>query len=247
MFAAYKTGCHCPNKDDVLVSPFAGPHVKIRKEILFILSLGCLIVSISVLALENSAFTGRWSFVEHHAGSEVPYSTLQIQLLEDKDGSIRGSYCFILQSGNRIDCDDRGKELNIAGRAGATGRKAVVHFYSFFGAKDGIAELTLINDRLLWDVKKEPQGDFFYGPFKAELKAEQKDLHTGERVIVLDKTHLYRMPKRSVELKDTIVKGQYVKPVAISDDLKFWKVQYVRDDGQPFEGWVACKAIDFCP
>jgi hypothetical protein len=43
------------------------------------------------------------------------------------------------------------------------------------------------------------------------------------------------------------VKGDYVKLIKISDDFKFWQVQYVSSNGVAIERWIDCNAIASCP
>ena len=108
----------------------------------------------------DGRFSGDWEYVEHVTGSSKLYSTFEIKLHETRDGTVTGSYCFITQNGNRIDCDTDGVE-NISGHVHEDGRHAEVRFYSFFGAKDGFADLANYGDVLTWKITKNPKGDFF--------------------------------------------------------------------------------------
>ncbi len=190
-------------------------------------------------------FSGDWEYVEHLAGANKPYSTFEIKLHEARDGTVTGSYCFITQNGNRIDCDTDGAE-NISGHVSEDEQHAGVRFYSFFGAKDGFADLASYDDALTWKVKKSPKGDFFYGPYSVTLKRKQADIHPGERQVVLDKAFLYPTPSE-IKVKTYVVKGEYVKLISISDDLKFWKVSYSEKNGITIERWIDCRAINSCP
>jgi len=85
---------------------------------------------LSVLALDAWAadagnLSGNWEYVEYVDGSSKPYSTFEIKLNETSDGAVTGSYCFIMQSGNRIDCGAGGAK-NIAGHVDEDGRHASV-------------------------------------------------------------------------------------------------------------------------
>ncbi|MGF6604096.1 hypothetical protein P3T23_008851 [Paraburkholderia sp. GAS448] len=92
----------------------------------------------SVSWATEGRFSGNWEYAEYVTGSSKPYSTFEIKLNEARDGTVTGSYCFITQNGNRIDCSvDR--EENISGHVREDGQLAKIHFYSFFGAKDGSA------------------------------------------------------------------------------------------------------------
>ncbi|WP_322032670.1 hypothetical protein [Paraburkholderia sp. J76] len=190
-------------------------------------------------------FSGDWEYIEHIAGSSKPYSTFEIKLGESRDGALTGSYCFITQNGNRIDCDTNGAK-NIFGRVREDGGHAEVHFHSFFGAKDGLADITSNGDKLMWRVTKNPKGDFFYGPYSATLTRKHIDAHQGEHQVIADKAYLYPTPSEA-KVNMYIVKGEYVKLINISDNMKFWKVSYSKKNGVTIERWIDCRAIDFCP
>lgn len=193
----------------------------------------------------EGVFSGDWEYVEHVAGASKPYSTFEIKLHETRDGAVTGSYCFITQNGNRIDCDADGAE-NIFGHVREGGQQAEVRFYSFFGAKDGVVDLVSHGDTLSWEITKKPIGDFFYGPYSVTLTRKQSDVHQGERQVVVGKAYLYPMPS-ATEVKTYIVKGEYVKLISISDDLRFWKISYFEKNGITIERWIDCRAINSCP
>ncbi|WGS51550.1 hypothetical protein LFL96_08645 [Paraburkholderia sp. D15] len=192
-------------------------------------------------------FSGDWKYVERADASGKPYSTFEVRLTESADGRLQGAYCFVTQSGNRIDCDPDRKAINITGRVATDGRSAEVHFYSFFGGKDGVAELATTDDELNWRVIQNPRGDFFYGPYKVKLQKEPTDEHRGERQVKAAKAYLYDQPSTLPVARTYVVKGDYVKLLRVSDDLKFWRVEYVSNSGAVIERWIDCRAIAFCP
>jgi len=193
----------------------------------------------------DAKFSGDWEYVERVAGASKPYLTFEIKLHEARDGTVTGSYCFITENGNRIDCDVDGTE-NISGHVQQDGRHAEVRFYSFFGAKDGFADLASHHDTLTWKVTQNPKGDFFYGPYSVTLTRKQADVRQGERKVVADKAFLYPTSSET-KVKTYVVKGEYVKLITISDDLKFWKISYSERNGVTIERWIDCRAINFCP
>lgn len=83
----------------------------------FLLELsGTLLLMMPLLVLgKESLFSGRWSSTEMIAGQRKPYSTFTITASENERGEIRGAYCFITRTGNRIDCGSDG-DFNISGR-----------------------------------------------------------------------------------------------------------------------------------
>jgi hypothetical protein len=209
----------------------------------FVIAAVVLSIHSTLLAADNR-FSGSWEYVEHVAGSNKPYSTFDIKLNEADDGTITGSYCFVTQNGNRTDCSADGVN-NISGHAREGGR-AEIDFYSFFGAKDGVAELISSGNTLQWTVTKNPTGDFFYGPYSIKLDRKRVDAHQGERQVIVDKAYLYPAPSET-KVKMYVVRGDYVKLIEISADLKFWKISYIGNGGATVTRWIDCRAIDSCP
>jgi hypothetical protein len=169
-------------------------------------------------------------------------------LSEGDDGNIHGAYCFVTQYGNRIDCSPDG-ELNVHGHVIGSSRKASVIFYSFFGAKNGFAELSLADDNsLTWNIVTHPQGDGYYGPNRIIFKktVSQAATHVDERLVVVNKAYLYNEPSALRRSTAYVIKGDYVKPVSVSPDLRFWKVKFVAKSGRSIEKWIDCQDIDFC-
>ena len=196
----------------------------------------------------NSLFNGKWEYVEYKSGTETPYSALDISLNEGEYGNIYGAYCFVTQYGNRIDCTPDG-ELNVNGHAMDSPRKASVTFDSFFGAKNGIAELSIDDDdSLTWDIIKRPQGGDYYGPNRIILKkiASKTDAHVGERLVVTNKAYLYDEPSALRRGTTYVIRGDYVKLVRISPDLRFWEVEFSANSGKNIDKWIDCQDIDFC-
>ncbi|MEM5298755.1 hypothetical protein VSR82_31075 [Burkholderia sp. JPY481] len=83
--------------------------------------------------------------------------------------------------------------------------------------------MTSFDGQLTWKIKKNPLGDFFYGPYSVTLNRTQINTHQGQRQVVVDKAYLYFTPSTTT-VKRYLIKGGYVKMIATSDDLKFWKV-----------------------
>lgn len=219
--------------------------MNIRKHTTLLIATASTLLFHSMLWAVESRFSGDWEYVEYLAGSSKPYSTFEIKLHEARNGTVTGFYCFITQNGNRIDCGTNGTE-NIFGHVRENGRRAEVQFYSFSGAKAGLADLVSYDDALTWKVTKKPMGDFFYGPYSVTLTRKQGDAHQGERQIIVDKAYLYPTPSET-KVKTYVVKGEYVKLISISDDLKFWEVYYSKKDGVVLKRWVDCHAINSCP
>jgi hypothetical protein len=110
------------------------------------------------LSKSPPAFSGKWEYNESVDKTEKPYSILDLSLEENGDGDIRGSYCFVTHFGNKIDCSPD-PDVNMIGRATESGRKVLVTFSTFFGAKNGVVELSINDDgSLTWNIIKWPQG-----------------------------------------------------------------------------------------
>jgi hypothetical protein len=206
--------------------------------------VGGLIYCLLVKA-EESDFSGSWGIDGNLVGSSKRSSIFEIKLKETSDGSVTGSYCSVTQSGNRIDCSTDDTE-NISGYISKNGRDAEVNFYSFFGGKAGVAVLSRNRDMLTWKVTRNPTGGPFYGPSFATLSKKQFDDHQDEREVVLDKAYLYPGPAET-KVKIYLVKGDYVRLIDISSDLKFWNVSYIQKNGTEINRWIDCRAINFCP
>ena len=200
-----------------------------------------------VFAFANDqSFSGVWSSREDVAGRSKPYSTFVIRIGEDNAGNISGSYCFVTRNGGRIDCSPDG-ENNLNGRSGLVENKARVSFYSFFGAVGGVAEIVVSGDRLLWNVVKQPQGGDYYGPLRAEMHRETSlGYRSVERKVVARKAFLYDSPSKSQVSRAYVVKGDSVRVVKISDNLKFCKIEFLTKNGRRLNKWIECSEIDFC-
>ncbi|MGF6853903.1 hypothetical protein [Paraburkholderia sp. CI3] len=217
----------------------------------FFKALFCLVVFISgaAFSVEPSFFNGKWEKIEKIGESEKPYSVLDLSLTEDDAGKLKGSYCFVSQYGNRIDCSPDG-DINIIGRVTKSNRKrATVNFNTFFEAKNGVAELVVNDDgSIVWSVVTQPQGGDFFGPNHAVLGKVTSEAHgqTGGKLVVTDRAYLYDAPSYLGRHKAYLIRGDYVKLIGVSVDLKFWQIEFLKKDGNPIKKWIGCGDIDFC-
>jgi hypothetical protein len=188
---------------------------------------------------------GDWRYTSPHGAGEKPYSSFVIKLHSEATGRILGSYCFITQTGGKIDCDPEGKEKNLEGVVSADGQHARIRFYSFFGAKNGIAEISLSDGKLFWKIEKYPDGDSFYGPDNVMLGRDKGGVRN--KYVVIDRAYLYTDPKDTAATRAYLVKNDRVELLSISDNLKYWKIRYTQENGHMIERWVACDAVNSCP
>jgi hypothetical protein len=196
----------------------------------------------------TSVFTGKWGVIENFPGSVSPYSVLDLSLIEGSGGELNGSYCFVTQYGGKIDCSP--EEANISGHV-VTGHanRAVVNFNSFFGAKNGVAELEVNDDgSITWNVITVPRGGEYYGPSHAIFRKEVSEarLQAGEKAVVVNRAYLYDEPSFENRGQAYLIKGDHVEIVKVSSDLKFWQIEYAPKRGGRIKKWLDCRDIDFC-
>ncbi|MBJ9940918.1 hypothetical protein I7819_13595 [Burkholderia multivorans] len=193
---------------------------------------------------EVSPLLGEWRYVSTQHEGGKPYSTFVIKLHKSSSNKIAGSYCFITEEGRRIDCDPEGMS-NLDGVISPDGLQATINFFSFFGARNGIADISLNNSELHWKVVKNPDGDFFYGPFDVFLTKSERA--SKNKMVVTNRAYLYSGPAIKNKSKAYLIKGDEVELLNISDNLKFWKIRYTAKDGRTIERWLECGAVNACP
>ncbi|MBE3512801.1 MULTISPECIES: hypothetical protein [Enterobacter] len=128
------------------------------------------------------AFDGEW------VGEFENDSTLTLRLAES-DNRITGSYCYISQRGNRIDCPED-DEQNLSGTI--AGNRANVEFNSSFGGVGGRAVLEIKGREMEWRLITPPQKGNYYAPLRYTLSkaasvqnAETRKLDTDKFAISL--------------------------------------------------------------
>jgi hypothetical protein len=97
---------------------------------------------------------------------------------------INGSYCYITQNANRIDCptDD---ENNLKGVI--TDNRANVIFNSSFGGEQGHAKLEVVGDKMIWTLISPPQKGDYYAPRDYKLTKSSKSSASEKRNFITDK------------------------------------------------------------
>lgn len=113
----------------------------------------------SMQAIPESNFTGQWQ------GEEAAKSGLSLSL-NQVGNSLSGTYCYIAQAGNRIDCPPD-NEKNIHGMV--KNGKAEIVFNSSFGGKNGHAALELNGEQMKWELIKAPVNGDYYAPLNYVL------------------------------------------------------------------------------
>lgn len=101
-------------------------------------------------------FVGDWELENNSPGIN---NTFSIHLQKNSSGVLEGYYCAVVRNGTKIDCSPY-KEINIK-TVDKQKEGYLVSFESFFGAKNGRALIKVKNNKLYWQIIKEPLGDFY--------------------------------------------------------------------------------------
>lgn len=103
---------------------------------------------------------GTWNW---RSGDKSQEFTIKIKKIDND--SVFGQYCAVYNNGNKLDCDFDDIN-NIKGLI--IGDKIQLNFNSFFGAKNGKAEIKISEKYIEWKVTKSPKGEY-YAPESATL------------------------------------------------------------------------------
>ncbi|HGF6046406.1 hypothetical protein [Enterobacter hormaechei] len=122
-------------------------------------------------------FDGEW------AGEFENDSTLTLRLAESGN-RITGSYCYISQKGNRIDCPED-DERNLSGTI--AGNRANVEFNSSFGGVGGRAVLEIKGGEMKWRLVSPPQNGNYYAPLHYTLRKAASVQHAESRKLDTEK------------------------------------------------------------
>ncbi|MDH1124917.1 hypothetical protein [Enterobacter sp. GD03975] len=132
--------------------------------------------------------------VEEEVTGEVPFdgiwaagvendSSLTLRLAESGN-RITGSYCYISQKGNRIDCPED-DERNLSGTI--AGNHANVEFNSSFGGVGGQAVLEIKGSEMEWRLVTSPQNGNYYAPLRYTLRKAASVQNAETRKLDTDK------------------------------------------------------------
>ncbi|WP_024558560.1 hypothetical protein ACP26F_13060 [Franconibacter pulveris 1160] len=140
----------------------------------FLLGAGSGLFSLQAMAAGE--FTGQWT------GEEKDQSTLTLQL-KQTDNTITGSYCYITQNGNRIDCPAEG-ENNLKGTV--NNHRARVEFTSSFGGA-GYANLDVDGENMVWNKAPSSGEGKYYAPQHYTLTKKPQATASERRKFETDK------------------------------------------------------------
>jgi hypothetical protein len=110
-------------------------------------------------------------------------STLTLRLAESGN-RITGSYCYISQKGNRIDCPED-DERNLSGTI--AGNRANIEFNSSFGGPGGRAVLAIKGSEMEWRLVTPPQKGNDYAPLRYTLRKAASVHHAETRKLDTEK------------------------------------------------------------
>lgn len=131
----------------------------------YLLLVPCYGLSQNIKNKNNNAklldISGTWTWFSKDRSKQF---TLKIR--DCKSKIFKAQYCAVYNYGVKMDCDFDSIN-NISGIT--KGEVIKVKFYSFFNAKDGKAEIKIINkSKLFWKIKKIPNGEY-YAPLQCFL------------------------------------------------------------------------------
>ncbi|HBU6129651.1 hypothetical protein [Enterobacter sp. 168J2] len=131
-------------------------------------------------AIAKDMFSGQWS------GEQKNESTLTLRL-NQVGQNVNGSYCYVTQNGNRIDCppDD---ENNLKGVIAEN--RANVEFNSSFGGGKGHAKLEVVGDKMIWTLITPPQKGEYYAPQNYKLTKMLKSSTPEKRTFETEKFNI---------------------------------------------------------
>lgn len=126
---------------------------------------------------QTELFSGKWH------GEENSASTFSLQLSQ-QNNKLSGSWCFITQGGNRIDCPDE-QQQNLAGEV--KDNVATITFNSTFGGVNGKATLTISGETLQWRMIQPPVNGDYYAPERYTLIKERANAGAATRLLSTSK------------------------------------------------------------
>lgn len=120
------------------------------------------IIEKNVSNQKNDSITiGMWHW---RSADKTQEFTLKIKKIT-KD-SVFAQYCAVYNNGSKMDCNF--EDINNV-RGVIKNNKALLEFSSFFGAKNGKAELSFEKNNLRWIVTQAPEGEY-YAPHNIILR-----------------------------------------------------------------------------
>jgi len=127
-----------------------------KKRILhFLLILISVFVSSSCSSQnQHCKICGEWRWEKN---SEQRDFSIQISL---KDGVLTGTHCYILDSGNKMDCSSGQEDMSFKVPYSETDSMQI-NIRSYYSGAQGVAQLKLKNEKLYWKLVKTPKEEYY--------------------------------------------------------------------------------------
>ncbi len=197
--------------------------------------------SIVIIKKQNKSdlklILGKWTWQ-----SEDKSQQFTLDIIKFSNDSVFAKYCAVYNNGNKLDCDLDETINNIKGIV-ENDKKLKVKFYSFFNAKNGLAEITIIDDtKIKWKITKEPTGEF-YAPSDCTLRPKKSIKVTNDKIINLpfDFEKLKNCTQNCSKIYPHYTSGELPKIATISYELTQYEpeVIYLLNNGsQKFQTYI---------
>lgn len=201
------------------------------------LLLGLLCANHAVAYVSTPPVLGHWieeaeqDPQEHPSAANLPMHVFSLDI-KAADKQISGSYCYVSNYGNKIDCN------NAFSGQKTSSNSYKINFNSSFGGTHGLAELRITDDeRLLWQVLRFPQHGDYSIPKHAVLHRSQ----VAEKYQTINKAKVFICKEADAKSRT----GSYLilgdKVVVTNKKGKAWlQIQY-KDQ---VLGWIKAADVD---
>jgi hypothetical protein len=147
------------------------------------------IITSTIINQDNSEIIGTWHWRSEDKSKEFTFKIKKI--IKD---TLYAQYCAVSNNGNKLDCDFDDVN-NLKGII--KNNKIYLNFYSFFGAKNGKAEIEIHSNYLTWKIVKAPKGDY-YAPESVTLnKRSSVSSYVKEKTNEVDELYVLKTCEKS--------------------------------------------------
>lgn len=120
----------------------------------FILIVLFLFYSCNSSGQQKCSICGDWKWEKN---DETRDFTLQIL---QQDSIIVGKHCYILDSGNKMDCSPENDDFSFKAEIPSTD-SLTFKIRSYYSNESGIVSLKYMNGKIYWKLKQLPKGEFY--------------------------------------------------------------------------------------
>ena len=111
---------------------------------------------------DTCSLCGNWKWEKNN---DLTYFTLKIKL---KKGILFGRHCYVLNKGDKVDCASMPPDTTFSINKYDFSNTLKVKVKSIFSEDYGEASITLVGEKLYWELLKKPTGEYYF-PDKATL------------------------------------------------------------------------------